>query len=147
MKIYASMVLGGETRNVEQLGAYVAWLINNRLFELNVERESERSFTRVRMQDFTGADFLSTELHGELSSELLTESGRYFTEYYLMSGMYDRDYHQVDFAGENEWVRYADLAPLISKAYLNFNKPVRSSLKSSIGKILKFPLLKSRSKS
>ena len=35
MKSYASMVLGGESRNVEQLGAYVAWLINNRLFQDN----------------------------------------------------------------------------------------------------------------
>jgi hypothetical protein len=147
MKIYASMVLGGEARNVEQLGAYVAWLINNRLFGPNVERESGRSVTRVRMQDFTGADFLATELHGELKSDQLTGPGRSFTEHYLLSNMYDQDYLQVDFTGENEWLRYADLAPLISKAYRNFNEPARRSLTGSIAKILKFPSFKSRSKS
>ena len=76
MKSYASMVLGGESRNVEQLGAYVAWLINNRLLQDNFESAGGREITRVRMQDLTGADFLATELHGELRPEQLTETGR-----------------------------------------------------------------------
>ena len=133
------MVLGGDARNVEQLGAYVAWLINNQLFQTHVERVAERMMTRVRMQDVTGADFFSTELHGELKPEQLTQPGRAFTEHYLLTDLYDKDYQQVAFAGENEWLRYADLAPLISRAFREFNQPQRSSLGGTVAKILKFP--------
>ena len=139
MKSYASMVLGGEFRNVEQLGAYVAWLINNQLFQETIERAAVSGVTRVRMQDLTGADFLSTELHGELKPEQRTKAGRAFTEHYLLSGLYDKDYQQVQFVGENEWLRYADLAPLISRAYRSFAKPERISLSGTLAKVLKFP--------
>ena len=136
MNSYASMVLGGESRNAEQLGAYVAWLINNQLFQEHIEHAAGSGITRVRMQDLTGADFLSTELHGELKPEQLTEAGRAFTEHYLLSGLYDRDYQQVEFSGENEWLRYADLAPLISRAFRHFNQPGFGGM---VAKILKFP--------
>ena len=139
MKSYASMVLGGEFHNVEQLGAYVAWLINNQLFQETIEGAAGSGVTRVRMQDLTGADFLSTELHGELKPEQLTKAGRAFTEHYLLSGLYDKDYQQVQFVGENEWLRYADLAPLISRAYRSFAKPERISLSGTLAKVLKFP--------
>ena len=143
MKSYASMVLGGESRNVEQLGAYVAWLINNHLFQEHIERTASKGITRVRMQDLTGAGFLSTELHGELRSEQLTEAGRAFTEHYLLSDLYDKDYGQVELVGENEWLRYADLAPLISRAYHRFSKP---TFVGKVAKILKFPSPKSSPK-
>lgn len=136
MKSYASMVLGGDSRNVEQLGAYVAWLINNQLFLEHIEQAAGSGITRVRMQDLNGADFLATQLHGELESEQLTEAGRAFTEHYLLSGLYDKDYAQVEFSGENEWLRYADLAPLISRAFRSFSKP---TLGAKVAKILKFP--------
>ena len=48
------MVLGGEDRNVEELGAYVAWLINSRMFTDYVERTSESAITDVRLQSSTG---------------------------------------------------------------------------------------------
>lgn len=139
MNSYASMVLGGESRNVEQLGAYVAWLINNQLFQEHIERAAGSGITRVRMQDLTGADFLSTELHGELKPEQLTEAGRAFTEYYLLSDLYDSDYQQVQFIGDNEWLRYADLAPLISRAFRSFSQPKQTGLTGTLAKILKFP--------
>ena len=139
MKSYASMVLGGESRNVEQLGAYVAWLINNRLLQDNFESVGGREIMRVRMQDLTGADFLATELHGELRPEQLTETGRAFTRHYLLSGLYDKDFLQVRFIGDNEWLRYAELAPLISRAYRSFSEPERTGLGGTLAKILKFP--------
>ena len=142
MKSYASMVLGGESRNVEQLGAYVAWLINNRLLQDSFESAGGREITRVRMQDLTGADFLATELHGELKPEQLTEQGRAFTRHYLLSGLYDKDFLQVQFIGDNEWLRYAELAPLISQAYRSFSEPERTGLGGRLAKILKFPLRK-----
>ena len=142
MKSYASMVLGGESRNVEQLGAYVAWLINNRLLQDNFESAGGREITRVRMQDLTGADFLATELHGELRPEQLTDQGRAFTRHYLLSGLYEKDFLRVQFIGDNEWLRYAELAPLISLAYRSFSEPERTGLAGALAKILKFPLRK-----
>ncbi len=139
MKSYASMVLGGETRNVEQLGAYIAWLISNHLLADHVERSASRSATRVRMQDLNGGDFLATELHGELMPEHLNETGRAFTEAYLLSGQYDADYQQVTFEGENEWLRYEELAPLISKAFQVHRAPKKVGFANTVAKILPFP--------
>ena len=140
---YASMVLGGEARNVEQLGAYIAWLINNRMFTDYVERTSEDAMTNVRLQSATGADFLATDLHGELTASQLTETGRAFTEHYFLSGLYATHYESVEFDGENEWVRYGDLAPIISSAFREFEGKKNSSAKPGVvkklAKVLQFP--------
>jgi hypothetical protein len=56
-----------------------------------------------------------------------------------LSGLYDKDYHQVQFIGDNEWLRYADLAPLISRAYRSFGEPGGTGLSGTLAKILKFP--------
>jgi hypothetical protein len=133
------MVLGGDTRNVEKLGAYVAWLINNRLFSDYVERTSEDAMTRVRMQSSTGADFLATELHGELQKNSLTDIGRRFTEYYLLSERYDKDFQEIEFEGDNEWVRYTELAPLISASFRNFQSAGKPTLGKKLAKVLRFP--------
>lgn len=142
MTSYASMILGGEARNVEQLGAYIAWLINNRLFADYIERVSADALAKVRIQGVTGADFLATELYGELLSDQLTEAGREFTERYLLSGRYEEDYRKVEFDGENEWVRYSDLAPLISAAYRGFEAEKNPSIGKKIARVLKFPGVK-----
>ncbi len=139
MTTYASMILGGSDRNVEQLGAYTAWLINNRMFVEAIERISDDAITRVRMQSSTGADFLATELHGELESTHLTEQGMAFTEWYLVSGRYTQDYQKIEFDGENEWLRYADLSPLISAAYREFETGTKPSLGKKLAKVLQFP--------
>ncbi len=133
------MVLGGNARNVEQLGAYVAWLVNNRMFTDYVERTSEDALTNVRLQSSTGADFLATDLHGELKPTALTEEGKAFTEHYLLSGQFDADYATVEFHGENEWIRYSDLAPLISKALRDFQGESEPSVTKKIAKVLQFP--------
>lgn len=133
------MVLGGEARNVEQLGAYVAWLINNRMFSDYIERTCEDAITNVRLQSETGADFLATGLHGELKPSDLTEEGKAFTEHYLVSGQYEADYQSVEFHGENEWLRYGDLAPLVSKALRDFNGESKPTMTKKIAKVLQFP--------
>lgn len=138
-KSYASMILGGEERNVELLGAYVAWLINNRLFTDYIERTCEDALTDVRLQSSTGADFLATGLHGELTHSALTETGKAFTEHYLLSGKFADDYDSVEFSGENEWIRYGDLAPLISKAFREFTGEQNASPVKKLAKVLKFP--------
>lgn len=139
---YASMVLGGDARNVEQLGAYIAWLINNRMFTDYVERTCEDAITNVRLQSTTGADFLATDLHGELKPSHLTDEGRSFTEHYLLSELYDAHYESVEFDGENEWIRYGDLAPLISAAFREFQHKdtlASTGVVKKVAKILQFP--------
>ena len=139
MNSYASIILGGSDRNVEFLGAYIAWLINARMFVEAIERISGEAITRVRMQSATGADFLATELHGELEASHLTENGRDFTEHYFLSGFYKQDFLKVEFTGENEWLRYAELAPLISAAYRDYQASKKPSLGKKLAKVLKFP--------
>jgi len=56
-----------------------------------------------------------------------------------LSGLYDKDFLQVQFIGDNEWLRYAELAPLISRAYRSFSEPERTGLGGTLAKILKFP--------
>lgn len=138
-KSYASMILGGEARNVEQLGAYIAWLINNRMFTDYIERTCEDGITNVRLQSATGADFLATELHGELTPSALTDTGKAFTEHYLLSGRFDNDYRSVEFIGDNEWLRYADLAPLISKAFRDHESAQNPGTIKKLAKVIKFP--------
>jgi hypothetical protein len=139
---YASLILGGTDRNVEKLGAYVAWLINNRLFTDYIERTCESEITDVRLQSTTGADFLATALHGELTPNMLEPEGKAFTERYLLSGKYDEDYQSVEFIGDDEWVRYADLAPLISKAFRGEDANEQTGVTKKLAKVLKFPGVK-----
>ncbi len=142
--IYASMILGGESRNVEKLGAYVAWLIMNRLISNELETTESRIITRVRLHDASGADFLSTVLHGELRAEHLTAEGRIFTSEYLSNGNYEKDYAEVDYDGENEWHRYLDLAPKITRRYQAKRQSEEPGFIQKTAKVLRFPGARSK---
>ena len=132
-KTYATMVLGEDNRNAESLGLLVAWLVAHDMMSESLESSVGRDMARVRMQDMTGADFLSVVLHGELASAHLSAAGQAFVESYLLTGRYQRDYDGAGYEGENEWHRYDELAPLISAAHQKLNKPQRNA------KIIKFP--------
>lgn len=138
MELYESMTLNGEGRNVERLGAFVAWLISNDLMNPMLVDASGSSVARVRMQDLTGADFLSTILHGDLSPSHLNELGRGFTNSYFVSGQYAEDYAACRYEGEDEWLRFDEISPKISAAFRQFNQP-KSALREIGAKILKFP--------
>ncbi len=133
------MTLGGAERNVEKLGTYVGWLVANNLMTGQVERAGGSAGTRVRMQDLTGAGFLSTVLHGELNADQLTELGQGFTKHYFVSGQYDIDYDQIEYQGENDWIRYAQVAPKITAAFQKFKTPQKPSIIRATAKILSFP--------
>ncbi|MBV1904875.1 MAG: hypothetical protein KUG75_02265 [Pseudomonadales bacterium] len=135
---YGSIQLGGSERNVESLGALIAWLVINNLFESHLERSAGSSVTRVRLHDLTGPEFLTTILHGELKPSHLNSAGQQFIESYFVSGKYDTDYAQCDYAGENEWTRYAEVSPRITAAFRAHARP-KSSIRSLGAKILKFP--------
>ncbi|MDA0977018.1 MAG: hypothetical protein O3B72_00530 [Proteobacteria bacterium] len=139
MESYASMVLGGADRNVERLGVFIAWLINNQLFASGMEQEHGQLMTRVRIQDLTGADFFSTALLGELRPAQLTETGRRFTDQYLVSGQFDRDYGALDFSGDDEWLRYAVLAPIITREFRQFSQPRDDGPVRKLARVLQFP--------
>lgn len=138
MELYESMTLNGEGRNVERLGAFVAWLVANDLLNPVLVDSSGSSVARVRMQDLTGPDFLSTVLHGDLSPSHLNELGRSFTNSYFVSGQYAADYAVCAYKGEDEWLRFDEISPKISAAFRQFNQP-KSALRKIGAKILKFP--------
>ena len=139
METYRSMILGGAERNAEKLGAYVAWLVSNQLIAPRIEKIGGSSVTRVRMHDLTGADFLATVLHGELKADQLSEAGQAFTEHYLVSGLFDEDYEHLEYSGENEWHRFEEISPKITRAYQNFLQAKKPGLLKTTAKILRFP--------
>jgi hypothetical protein len=136
--VYQSIRLGGENRNAESLGDFVAWLIANNLLDPVLEERAGRQAARVKMQDLTGPAFLTTVLDGELKPEHLNAAGRSFCEHYLASGDYDRDYQQLEYEEENDWLRYDVVSSLISKVYRTFVKP-EAPLKSLLAKVIQFP--------
>lgn len=130
---YATIALGGETRNVEYLGTFVAWLVINHLLDPQVELAAGTSAARVRMQDMTGSAFLTTVLHGELSPAHLNDAGRQFVERYFVDGQYQEEFSQREYRGDNEWTLYDEIAPKITAVFRRPPKPRR------IATILKFP--------
>ena len=136
-EIYEAIQLNGPERNVERLGAMVAWLVSNNLLSIPVERSSGSAAARVRMQDMTGPAFLTTVLHGELKAADINEVAQGFVASYLVTGRYNEDYDRCDYEGENEWLRYDEVSPLISEAYRQFRQP--KTIRSTVAKILKFP--------
>lgn len=139
MEIYETVDLGSKpSRNVEYLGAFVAWLTINNLWAKNVEWSAGAEIARVRMQDLTGPEFLTTVLHGELRANHLTDEGRDFVEHYFVSGQYRKDYDACEYEGHNEWVRYDEIAPRITAAFRAFKTPT-AKLRSKAAKIIQFP--------
>ncbi len=140
---YQSIRLGGENRNAESLGDFVAWLIINNLLNATLENRVGSQAARVKMQDLTGPAFLTTVLDGELKPEHLNETGRSFCEYYLASGDYDRDYHNLESQEENDWLRYDIVAKHITHVFRIFSKPESGSpeapLKKLMAKVIQFP--------
>ncbi|MBD3648659.1 MAG: hypothetical protein HUJ31_14675 [Pseudomonadales bacterium] len=139
MEVYETVDLGSnKSRNVEYLGAFVAWLTINDLWAKNVEWSASNAISRVRMQDLTGPEFLTTVLHGELRANQLTEQGRDFVEHYFVSGQYRKDYDACQYDGNDEWVRYDEIAPRITAAFRAFTAPA-GKLRSTAAKIIQFP--------
>tara|TARA_R110002110_G_scaffold158110_1_gene355330 strand:- start:433 stop:915 length:483 start_codon:yes stop_codon:yes gene_type:complete len=135
---YQSIRLGGENRNAESLGDFVAWLVINNFLEADLEQRAGSKVARVKMQDLTGPAFLTTALDGELKPEHLTAKGRAFCEHYLVSGDYDRDYQQLELAEENDWLRYDAVAKRIREVFHTFNEP-EAPLKKLVAKVIQFP--------
>jgi hypothetical protein len=140
-EVYESIRLSGLERNVEYLGTFIAWLVSNKLLDADLERSAGSAAARVRMQDLTGPEFLTTVLHGEFKPSHLNEDGRGFVEYYFVTDKYESDYRLCGYSGEDEWLLYDVLAPQITRAFQAYSNP-RSRLKQIGAKILKFPNLR-----
>ncbi len=135
---YEELRLGGDGRNVEYLGAFVAWLVTNRLLSDHLEKVAGSAIARVRMQDMTGPAFLTTALHGELGPSHLSADGQQFAERYLKSGQYRQDYNACTYVGENEWHRFDELSPKITAAYRGPSTQTTTPARG-VAKILSFP--------
>jgi hypothetical protein len=135
--VYGSVVLGGEERNVEYLGLFVAWLTCNNLLSVVTERSNGRAISRVRMHDLTGADFLATVLDGELRADQLSDEGARFTEHFLLGGGYQQAYEACSYEGDNEWIRYDEVSPAVTAEFRRWREPAKP-----LAKIIKFPGLR-----
>jgi|TARA_Y100000310_G_scaffold210081_1_gene210689 hypothetical protein len=138
---YESIRLSGAERNVERLGVFVAWLVCNHLLDPILEKSIGSAVARLRLQDLTGPEFLTTILHGELKPTHLNEAGRGFTEAYFVSGRFNADYGASDYSGEDEWLRYDEVSPKITSAFRQHCAPKQQS-KSGGAKIIPFPTRK-----
>ncbi len=137
-EVYETLHLSGPSRNVELLGTYVAWLVSNNLLDPQLDRSAASSIARVRMQDLTGPEFLTTVLHGELKPSHLNETGRDFSRHYFVSGKYHADYNACEISGEDDWLRYDEISPKITAAFKEFTKP-KNKIASLTAKIIQFP--------
>ncbi len=122
---YESLKLNSEDSNVERLGTFIAWLVANNLLSSALENSAGSSVARLRMQDLTGAEFLTTVMHGEFKVEHLTENARKFVDEYFVSDSYESDfnaavtaikYDATQDAFNNAWLLYDEVAPRISTA-------------------------------
>lgn len=135
---YESVRLGGTERNVEYLGVFVAWLVSNNLLGIELERSASSSISRLKIQDLSGPEFLTTVLDGELKPEHLNEAGRHFSEHYFVSGRYQSDYATCNIEGDNDWIHYDEVSPKITAAYQEYKEP-KPMLARITARILKFP--------
>ena len=136
--VYQTLRLGGEHRNAESLGDFVAWLVTHDLLDPALEERVGRQVARVKMQDLSGPAFLTTVLDGELRPEHLNAAGRGFCEHYLASGDYDRDYQQLEYEEENDWRRYDVVSSRISEVYRRFSAP-EAPLRKLVANVIPFP--------
>ncbi len=141
VKTSIQAILGGSERNVEQVGTYIAWLVSNNHLSTYIENSAATAVTRVRMQDLSGAEFLTTVLSGELRPEHLSPEAQRFTEHYYLSGDFQRDYDSQETDPEDDWYTYKLVSPRITTAYMAFANPGKSLAGKVTGgaKILSFP--------
>lgn len=137
-RTYGTLILGGEARNAESLGLVVAWLICNRLISDYLERSRSDAIARVRMHELTGPAFLTTVLDGELKAEHLNAEGQRFAEEFLLSGHFQAIFDAANFVGDNEWARYAEIAPRLTSAYRGERGAEQTPTKKS-AKVIQFP--------
>ncbi len=135
---YETIELSGAERNAERLGLFVAWLVSNNLLEPVFEKSAGSAPARVRMQDLTGPEFLTTVLHGALKRTHLSDLGRGFVDDYFVSGRFKVDYDSCEYEGEDEWLRYDEVSPKIGAAFRQHCEP-RPKRGSRTANILRFP--------
>ena len=143
-EVYESIRLGGAERNAERLGLFVAWLVSNHLLDPVLEKSAGSAVARLRLQDLTGPEFLTTVLHGELMPAHLNEVGRGFVDDYFVSGTFNALFATSTYCGEDEWIRYKELSPGISAAFRRYKNP-ESSFPRPSAKIIRFPIGRRRS--
>jgi len=115
---YASLVLGSHGNNTQSLGAIVAFLVSNDLLATSLQDRYPSAVARIRMQDLSGAEFLTTVLHGELLPEHLNAEGQRFCQAYFISGDFERDLDSLGDTDLEDWLLYDKVSPLMSKVLM-----------------------------
>ena len=137
-RIYATIALGRIGNNTQALGALIAFLVTNDLLNQRLVQDYPSAVGRIKMQDLSGAAFLTTVLGGELRSEHLSEAGQTFCEAYFGSEAEQQIHAQAAEDGEEDWRFYDAVSPVLTTLFRSKASPP-SSFKKRVAKILKFP--------
>jgi hypothetical protein len=107
------------------IGVYLAWLANHRLLdeqgELLGDPPTQQVIQSIRDRNLTGSA-MKEEIDGKFTSDILTEEGRRFTDWYYRGYLGDFDavlgYHGMGgYSAEDSWKTYDLVTPVIDKAY------------------------------
>jgi hypothetical protein len=137
-EIYATISLGRVGNNTQALGALTAFLITHDLIHPALAQNHPSAVGRIKMQDLSGAAFLTTVLGGELRSEHLSSDGQVFCQQYLGSAAEQQVHAQAAKVDEADWRFYDDVSPVLT-ALLRHKASPPSRFKKMAAKILKFP--------
>lgn len=137
-QIYATIALGRVGNNTQALGALTAFLVTHDLLNPALVQNHSSAVGRIKMQDLSGAAFLTTVLGGELRSEHLSSEGEAFCQQYLASAAEQQVCARAAMSDEEDWRFYDDVSPLLTTLFRGKATPP-SKFKKMAAKILKFP--------
>ena len=134
--VYDAIDFGSEDDGIRRIGVFLAWLVNHRMLNDSLERESGHAAARVRIRDLSGSEMLSTVCHGELTTAHLSAAGNEFAQRYYTAEGYRAAYalavadeHRYGASrdaltsADGEWALYDLLAPEITRAHRGAHTP------------------------
>ena len=113
---------GAPDRAAMHIGVFLAWCVNHELISEQVRRRHEGLLIKVKLRELDGSDLLLRIAGGQLSEDLLSESGTKFARAYYRD--YLGDYaaalgldpeHPYDV--EDSWSVYDQIAPLLTRKH------------------------------
>lgn len=112
-------------------GMYIAWLIENELFDDHDLSKTKEEVQRVKERKKTGANFYNDALDGVLLDDDISEIGNEFSYFYyeLKNGVYLNDYSEIFeensqtlYHVKDSWENYDKLKPVIDNRFKKWKK-------------------------
>jgi hypothetical protein len=110
------------------IGMFLGWIIENNLYSEFFEDECETQMYRFMRRELS-CTILSEIWDGHLGSDLFTDEGNLFTNYYYGGGIYNKDYKTIlasdlpsIYHVKDTWKNYEQVARKISERYEEWKK-------------------------